>query len=143
MREEGYISARQAAILLWFAILPTAILFLPSLLALQAQQDAWLATIMAALIAGVVALIVYLLAYRFPHYTLFQYCELILGRWLGKTTSLIFILAFLLLNAVVIREFSEFLTVAVMPETPSLFFTISIAVVAVYAARNGLEVIAR
>jgi len=44
---------------------------------------------------------------------------------------------------VVLREFSEFLVAAVMPETPSLVFALSIMVVAVYAARNGLEVIAR
>ena len=143
MREEGYISPRQAAVLLWFDILPTAILFLPALLALRARQDAWLAIIAATLAAGAAALVVYLLARRFPHHTLFQYCELVLGRVAGKALALIFVLAFFLLNTVVIREFSEFLTIAVMPETPCLFFSISIMIIAVYAARNGLEVIAR
>ncbi|BCV22495.1 GerAB/ArcD/ProY family transporter [Moorella sp. Hama-1] len=143
MREEGYISPRQAAVLLWFAILPTAILFLPSLLALRAHQDAWLAVIVATLAAGGTALAVYLLAQRFPHYTLFQYCELILGRVAGKGVALVFVLAFFLLNATVIREFSEFLATAVMPETPCLFFSLSLMAVGVYAARNGLEVIAR
>lgn len=143
MREEGYISPRQAGVLLWFTILPTAILFLPSLLALRARQDSWLAVILAALAAGIPALGIYLLAQRFPHYTLFQYCELILGKLAGKMMALVFVLAFFLLNSVVIREFSEFLTTAVMPETPCLFFACSIVAVAIYAARNGLEVIAR
>ncbi|MEW8958123.1 Spore germination protein YndE [Moorella humiferrea] len=143
MREEGYISPRQAAVLLWFAVLPTAILFLPSLLALRARHDAWLAVIGATLAAAVVALIVYLLALRFPHYTLFQYCELILGPVAGKMVAMVFVLAFFLLDAVVIREFSEFMVTAVMPETPALFFSITIVAVAVYAARNGLEVLAR
>ncbi|WP_406676857.1 GerAB/ArcD/ProY family transporter [Moorella sp. ACPs] len=143
MREEGYISPRQAAVLLWFAVLPTAILFLPALLALRSRQDAWLAVVVASVAASVVALVVYLLAQRFPHYTLFQYCELILGPVIGKMMAFIFVLAFFLLDAVVIREFSEFLVTAVMPETPALFFSLSIVAVAVYAARNGLEVIAR
>ncbi|GAF25248.1 GerAB/ArcD/ProY family transporter [Neomoorella thermoacetica] len=143
MREEGYISPRQASVLLWFAILPTAILFLPALLTLRARQDSWLAVILATLAAGIPALVIYLLALRFPHYTLFQYCELILGHLAGKIVAMVFVLAFFLLNAVVIREFSEFLTTAVMPETPFLFFACSIVTVAVYAARNGLEVIAR
>ncbi|MDK2817397.1 MAG: hypothetical protein PWR22_2026 [Moorella sp. (in: firmicutes)] len=143
MREEGYISPRQAAVMLWFAVLPTAILFLPALLALRAHQDAWLSVIVATLAAAAVALVVYLLAQRFPHHTLFQYCELILGPVAGKIVAFIFVLAFFLLDAVVIREFSEFLVTAVMPETPALFFSLSIVAVAVYAARNGLEVIAR
>ena len=143
MREEGYISPRQAAVLLWFAILPTAILFLPSLLALRAHQDAWLAVIIATLAAGIPSLCIYLLARRFPHYTLFQYCELILGKPVGKMVALCFVLAFFLLNSLVIRQFSEFLTTAVMPETPYLFFACSIVAIAIYAARQGLEVIAR
>ncbi|MDN5344730.1 MAG: hypothetical protein PWQ18_841 [Clostridia bacterium] len=143
MREEGYISPRQAAVLLWFAILPTAILFLPALLVLRAHQDAWLSIIVATLAAGTVAVAVYLLARRFPHYTLFQCCELILGQVAGKAVAMVFVLAFFQLNAVVIREFSEFLATAVMPETPCLFFSISILIIAIYAARNGLEVITR
>jgi len=63
---------------------------------------------------------------------------------MGKGVALIFVLTLnFLLNAVVLREFSEFLVAAVMPETPSLVFALSIMAVAVYAARNGLEVIAR
>lgn len=143
MREEGYISARQGAVLLWFAVLPTAILFLPSLLALRSNNDAWLAVIVATGAAAVVAVIVYALSMRFPHHTLFQYCEVILGPVAGKIAAAVFVLTFFQIDAVVIREFSEFMVTAVMPETPALFFSITIVAVAVYAARNGLEVLAR
>jgi len=69
MREEGYISARQAAILLWFAVLPTAILFLPSLVILGAGQDAWISLLFSVLLGVGTAIPVYLSSQRFPHHT--------------------------------------------------------------------------
>lgn len=143
VREEGFINGRQGAILLWFSVLPTAIIFLPALLARRAQQDAWLAVIVAVLLTLPLAMIIYFLTLRFPHQTIFQYSETILGKVLGKSVSLFYVLALIQLNAVILREFSEFLVTAVMPETPLIVFTVTIVAVAVYAARNGVEVIAR
>lgn len=143
IREEGFIHARQAAILMWFNVLPTAIIFLPSFLARRAQQDAWLAVILAILLTLPLGFVLTWLGTRFPHLTLFQYSEIILGKILGKAISIFYILALIQLNALVLREFSEFLVSAVMPETPLLVFTVTLAAVAVYGARNGIEVISR
>lgn len=143
VREEGFISPLQGAILLWFSILPTAILFLPALLARRAQQDAWLSVVLAVALTLPLGLVVYCLAVRFPRNSLFQYSEIVLGKFGGKLLSLFYVLAFIQLNAIILREFSEFLVTAVMPETPLLVFTVTITAVAVYAARNGVEVIAR
>lgn len=143
IREEGFIHARQAAILMWFNVLPTAIIFLPSFLARRAQQDAWMAVIVAILLTLPLGFILTWLGTRFPHLTLFQYSEIILGKALGKIISIFYVLALIQLNALVLREFSEFLVSAVMPETPLLVFTVTLVVVAVYGARNGIEVISR
>ncbi|MCG0277988.1 MAG: spore germination protein [Thermanaeromonas sp.] len=143
IREEGFIHARQAAILMWFNVLPTAIIFLPSFLAKTAQQDAWLAVVVATVLTLPLGFVLTWLGTRFPHLTLFQYSEIILGRILGKIISTLYVLALILLNALVLREFSEFLVSAVMPETPLLVFTVTLAAVAVYGARNGIEVISR
>ncbi|MDN5348194.1 MAG: hypothetical protein PWP65_1758 [Clostridia bacterium] len=143
MRLDGYISARQATLFIWFTILPTAILFLPQMLAKKSQQDAWLAIILAALPALAVSACVYLLSRRFPRQTLWQMLEFILGRPLGRFFGFLYVWFFLHLNAVVVRQFGEFLTTAVMTETPLLVFAVTITAVSIYAARNGLEVLAR
>lgn len=143
IREEGFIHARQAAILMWFNVLPTAIIFLPSFLARRAQQDAWLAVIVAILLTLPLGFVLTWLGIRFPHLTLFQYSEIILGKAAGKAISIFYVLALIQLNALVLREFSEFLVSAVMPETPLLVFTVTLVAVAIYGARNGIEVISR
>ncbi|MBE3581237.1 MAG: endospore germination permease [Thermoanaerobacteraceae bacterium] len=142
-REEGFIDPWQGAILLWFSVLPTAILFLPSLLVSRAQQDAWISVIVATLLTVPLAVLIGWLLGRFPGKTLFQASEAILGKILGKAFTLLYVLAFVQLNAIILREFGEFLVAAVMPETPLIVFTATLAALAIYASRNGIEVIAR
>ncbi|HBT47422.1 MAG TPA: hypothetical protein DEA73_06040 [Peptococcaceae bacterium] len=142
-REEGFIGPWQGAILLWFSELPTALLFLPALIVSRAQQDAWMSVVLAIVFTLPLALLLGWLLYRFPGRTLFQVAETVLGKILGKAMTLFYVLAFVQWNAIVLREFGEFLVAAVMPETPLIVFTVTLMVLAVYAARNGLEVIAR
>ena len=144
MLEKGRISSRQFILLLVTTVVATAILILPAIVAKNARQDGWISILVVATIHGaIVAIIIAALARRFPTQTLVEYSESILGRWLGKIAGFLMIIWFIYTNAIVVREFAEFMITAFMPETPLLVINGLILILAASTVRNGLETIAR
>lgn len=143
MLEGGKISSRQAVLLMVSMVLPTGFLFVGSVIASLAKQDGWLSILLAILGALLIAWLAVGLGLRFPNKTLFQFPEVILGRWPGKVVALLYIWWYIHMNAEVIRQLGSFLVAAFMPETPIIVFEIVIMVIAAYAVRNGLEVFTR
>lgn len=129
--------------MLFILITATSILFVPGITAERAKQSAWIASLLASL-AGFSSLwIVSKLGQRFPRQTLPQYAGILLGKSLGKIVGGTYVLYFLVVNILVIREFSVFLTNTLMPGTPEVVFSTIIVLIGAYAASKGIEVIAR
>lgn len=143
MLEKGRLYWWQLQWLLFNTVFPTAVMFVPAITTQVARQDAWIALLVFATLAGLVAgFACYYLGIRFPRQNLVQYVDLIVGKIPGKVISFAYIVFFLWINAVIIREFSSFLAAAFMPETPELVFTVTIMILAASLVRNGLEVMA-
>lgn len=122
----------------------TGVLFVPGITARRAFQSAWLVPLAIPLLTGLISLwAVYRLGQRFPAKTVIEYSPLLLGKVLGKGLGLLYILFFLMTNILVIREFSVFLTVTLLPETPGYVLNISVVLLAAYIVSKGIEVIAR
>ena len=145
MLEGGKVNNRQVALLLPFLIvMPTAVLFVPAITAAAAKQNGWLSVLVVATIFGLlVALVAVKLGLRFPEQTVVEYAPEILGPFLGKLVGAGFVVWFLHMNAVIIREFADFIVIAFMPETPLLVFIFFLLALSARAVRGGLEVIAR
>ncbi len=143
MPEKGKISPRQAGELMFITTTSAAILLMPAITAEAAGRDAWL-SVMAGTMSGFVPLaIITWLSSRHPGRTLFQYCEDILGRIPGKAVALSFVWFFLHVNAIIVRQFGDFLATAFLPETPLSVFNFSLVLLAALATHYGLETIAR
>ncbi len=143
MLEQGKISIRQATLLMVLTILATAILFLPSIATEQAGQDAWISAIIATVNGIIISLLVVTLMRRFPNQTIVEYSEDILGKFLGKIVGLGYFWFFLHTNAIIIREFGDFMIAAFMPKTPLVVFNSMIIILAVLVVRSGLEPLGR
>ncbi|AEG60415.1 GerAB/ArcD/ProY family transporter [Desulforamulus ruminis] len=143
MLEGGKISTRQAIFLLTTTIFATVILFVPSITANYAMQDAWISVLLATACGLLMAWLITRLGLYYPDKTIFEYAGKIVGRWPGKAVGLLYILWFLHLNAEVIREYGELMTAAFMPDTPIIVFHLIVVALAAYAVRNGLEVLTR
>ncbi|SJZ58851.1 GerAB/ArcD/ProY family transporter [Selenihalanaerobacter shriftii] len=143
MLEKGKVSGRQLEWLLIMSMLPTVMLILPSALAPYAKQDSWLAIIIIGIIGLLTGYIVVLLGNKFPNKTIIGYSPLIVGKFLSKIVSLIYILFFIHITAVIIREFGEVLNVTFLKNTPLEIILISTILVLASAVRNGIEVISR
>lgn len=143
MLEEGKISIRQATLLMVTTVLATAILFLPAISTRQALQDAWISTLITTGNGVLISLLIVTLMRRFPEQTLVQYSEDIMGKFIGKIIGLGYIWWFLNTNAIIVREFGDFLVAAFMPRTPLLVFNSMLIILAVLAVRSGLEPLGR
>lgn len=106
------------------------------------NQDVWISRLLSIPVELLLSAPIYLLWKRFPNQSLIEYSQTILGK-AGKLIGMIYILYFVHLLAVFFCQWCSFLTTAIMPETPALFFLLSLLFFAAYAVKKGIEVIAR
>ncbi len=137
------INTWQATALLTMSIIPTAILFPPSVLAELAGRDAWLAFLLAGVLGLLLAGFIITLSSTYPEYNLLQIGETVMGRYLGKMFTLAYVFFFIIVSAIVVREFSAFMVSSFMQFTPLEVLSVIIIALAVYAIYLGLEVICR
>jgi spore germination protein KB len=142
MLEGGKISVKQMILLVSISRIIIMIAFLPILVAPPANQDVWLTPLLMVPISLIIAVPIYLLAKRFPNQTLYEYCQSIMGKS-GQVVGFLFVWFFLHTGAQSLSYFSTFFTTSIMPETPSLFFIITLTLVSAYAAHHGIEVLGR
>ncbi|MGO4270333.1 endospore germination permease [Paenibacillus sp. TAF58] len=143
MLEKGRISVRQFTVLVILYMIGTSILLVPSILAEAAKQDAWIASILGVGMGMLSVLLYYALGNRYPDMTIAEYSERILGKWLGKAVSLLFISFIYLLASFLLRVLGNFMTTHIMPETPIEVINIVFIGVVILAVRLGLENIGR
>ncbi len=142
--ESEKISGSQFMWLLVATVLPTSLLFIPAVTIEKAGTSAWIDGLVVETIWGIaVVWVCSTLGERFPGRSLVDYSGDILGKVLSKLVGIFYIFIFSYVNAIMVREFGEFMVTAFMPETPLLVFNIFLIGLAALAVRNGIEVIAR
>ncbi|SHF65660.1 spore germination protein KB [Caldanaerobius fijiensis DSM 17918] len=119
--------------------LGSAVLFA---LGIQAKQDIWIVVILSYLGAVVVAFVYTRLFYEYKC-GLVEYLLKIWGKNLGSVISFMYIVFFLILTAVVTRNFMELLKTAILFLTPSAIITLLYIALITYAVMLGIECIAR
>jgi spore germination protein KB len=116
---------------------------LPNLLVSSIKQDFWEAMLLALGIEGLLAWMLYKMGLYYIGKTMFEFSEVILGRFLGKVFSGILTLFFSLVAALILRAAVDFFAAIIMPETPTYVFILIILLVSTYAVRTGIEAIMR
>ncbi|KRE86396.1 hypothetical protein ASG89_10295 [Paenibacillus sp. Soil766] len=108
-----------------------------------AKQDAWISIIIATLAGMFIAYICGKLSMLFPGLTVVEFNRLLLGKWLGGLISALFILVWLVILTVILRQFSLFITGTIMPKTPLYVIQIPMLLVVLYPTLHGVGVLAR
>ncbi|MGM0883972.1 MAG: GerAB/ArcD/ProY family transporter [Bacillota bacterium] len=137
------ITSSQCAKLLFLFALGSAVLILPTAITAIAKQDAWLSVLLVGPFNYFILTVFLALADRFPNMSLAQYAEKVLGVWAGKVLTLTYLLLFLLLSALVLRNISDFIGLSVLPRTPVWFVDVTFMIVVIYGVFLGIETIAR
>jgi spore germination protein KB len=141
--EKGKISNIQFTLLIILFGVSSGVLIIASTVGSIAGKDSWIAVLLSFIPSILIIWLVHLLGRRFPERNLIELTEIIAGKWFGKLISLIFILYFLLLASLILREVGEFVVTTILPGTPLEVVHITFIVVVVYTLRKGSEVFAR
>ncbi|MBD2868353.1 GerAB/ArcD/ProY family transporter [Paenibacillus arenilitoris] len=137
------ISASQCAKIFFLFGLGSAALIVPTAVTAIAKQDAWISMLLVGPVNYLVMAVYLALAERFPNLSIAQYAERVIGTWAGKALTFTYILFFLLLSALVLRNISDFLGLSVLPQTPDWFIDVTFMIVVIYGVYLGIETIAR
>jgi len=144
MQEKGIISTNQLIWMLFIIISSVIAIQAPKLLIVQAGRDAWLSVIGGWFLDSLLPVIYVYMGIRFPGQNFVQYSITILGKYVGRMVGILYPLFFLLVCALFQkRGLSQLLNVAFMPITPPVVILVIGYMVAAYAARKGIEVMAR
>jgi len=143
MMQDVKIDSYQFLVLVILFTIGTSILVIPSDLAADAKQDAWIAAIIGTAIGLLVVWLYCTLAKWFPHLTIVQMNEKVFGKWIGKAISLLFVMMAFIYTASLLYYSGTFLNTHAMPNTPMVAINILMAGTVVMGVRLGLEVIAR
>ena len=143
MMQNVKINPYQFLILVIFFTIGTGILIVPSALAAEAKQDAWIAAIIGTGIGLLVIWLFTTIALWFPHLTYIQINEKIFGKWIGKAVSVLFVSMATFYTSSLLYYSATFITTNVMPNTPMVALNILMVGIVVMGVRLGLETIAR
>lgn len=141
--EKGRISPFQLGILVFMFVISSSTLLIPPLLTSYVKQDAWIVSIITMFTALPFAWLYISLGMRYPSLTLIECTEKILGKWLGKIVSSLFIFYFFIMISGLLRQLGELLAVLVLPDTPIQWIEILFFALVVAATRLGIEVSSR
>ncbi|WP_276356792.1 GerAB/ArcD/ProY family transporter [Cohnella caldifontis] len=141
--EQAAISVRQFAILVFLYTVGTTILIIPSGLAAEAKQDAWIASLLGLAFNVAVVFLYRLIARSFRNMTFAQYYDNVYGKWIGKLMTLAFVFFSFVGSTTVLFYLGNFINTQVMPETPIQAINILFAAIVVMGLRLGLETLAR
>lgn len=109
----------------------------------EAKQDAWIAIIIAVIMAFPVVFVYSRILSLFPGKNLFDIVEILYGKVFGKLVALLFVWYSVHLGALVIRNFAEYIQIVSMPETPQFVLTMLMGLICIYIVKSGVEVIGR
>jgi spore germination protein KB len=143
MFQNGKISPHQIKVLIILSYIGAYILNIPSVLAVEAKQDAWIAAILGTINSVLIMLLYSSLGTVMKNATPIQYCKKLFGSWLGGLIAFSFVI-FLLCNTLVfVWIVGDFMITQLMPETPMIVINLLFTVIILFAARLGLEATAR
>lgn len=106
-----------------------------------AGRDSWLATTISFLGAVPLYLMYSKILSSFPGLNIYEINEKLLGKYLGKFTSLLYVWFSLHLGALVIRNFGEFILTVSLPETPILVTMLFMGLLCSWMVKEGVEVL--
>ncbi|MCP1310890.1 GerAB/ArcD/ProY family transporter [Paenibacillus tyrfis] len=138
------ISASQVGLLIAANRIAMMVVFLPVVTQISGgAKDAWIASAISGLCSFFIVWLNVYLAQRHPGLTLVGICRKLLGPWAGSGLALIFLWFFFHISILLMRDFAEVLSNALMPETPLPVFIFYVTLAAIFCVHRGLEGIVR
>lgn len=143
MSDRERISSFQAVAILTGTLIGVNTLLLPGIAAAAAGSGGWLAVLLGGLLSLVPLALITALGRRFPRQTIAQYSDRILGRYLGKLVTVIFVLYWLAATALLVRFFGAVLVTSLLFRTPLEITIVIMLLLAAYLVQFDVKVFGR
>lgn len=137
------ISPLQFGTLIIMFVISSSTLILPTLLAMQAKQDAWLSAMLGTLASMLLVLLYGKLGTRFPRMTLAEISERLLGKFAGKALMLLFLCYLFIITPGLLSQVGTLATSLFLSQTPTPAVNLFFFAIIVFAVLLGLETFAR
>lgn len=106
-------------------------------------QDSWIVTLIAIIMAVPLLLIYARIIKLYPGKGFYDIIEIILGKTMGKIMIVLVTIHGVHLGALVLRNFSEYISVSTLIKTPQIMVMIMIMLVAGYIGKSRIEVLGK
>lgn len=143
MQERGIISTNQFIWMLFIIITTVAATQAPQMLIAHAGRDVWLSVIGGWFLDVLLALVYAYMGIRFPGQNFVQYSMSILGKYAGRLVGIAFPLFFLLACILLQSAIAHIINSVLLIRTPFELILALSFILSAYAARKGIEIIAR
>ncbi len=138
--EKSIISSKQLISIMILFIVGSSLITGTSTIA---KQDSWISIIIAMFMAVPLALIYARLSKLFPEKNIYDIIYHIFGKKISFLISILYVFYALLLGALVIRNFTEYIQISSLPETPQFIFAIFMGTICFWVLKHGIEVLGR
>ncbi|MED4226952.1 endospore germination permease [Neobacillus cucumis] len=109
-----------------------------------AKQDAWICFAIAGAVSVGLTFIAGKLSLLYPNQTFIEYCQTILGKWLGRIIVIPYFIQLIPTMGIILRESSDFIQMTLFRNTPLLVLILLMIYLMVYITyKGGIEGIAR
>jgi spore germination protein KB len=136
---QNHLTSQQVAFMVFLQILGSALVFLPEA---SAGRNAWISSILAALVGFYVLAIILRLQLMFPGISIFKIAELSLGRIPGKILSSIYLWVVWVISLFYLSDLLSLLRL-LFPLLPAFSLRTIIVLTAAYCIYKGVTNIAR
>ncbi len=107
------------------------------------EQDSWICLILSFLFIIPQVLILARLIKIFPGKNIYEIFDILFGKIVGKLFSFIFVLHVLYFGTVILRNFTEFVEITTLSETPMIPIMIPLIITTIYLAKSGMNTLGR
>ncbi len=143
MNDPEKLSSLQVILLLVNGRLISELIYQPSIVTPPANQDVWVAEILALVYLFIICGPLLFLTGRFTAMTPAQYGEKIMGKTIGKTLGLVSLAVLLLHCQLQLSLAVDFLEAVLLPETPPYATALFMLIPCAYLVYKGLESMGR
>jgi len=103
----------------------------------RTQNDAWISLLLSGMLSLLATWIGIRLSRYYPHKTFTEYVVDITGTWTGKAIGLIYVVNWLVVTGMVLRQIADVLITLQFHKTPIWVFLLSISLLVVYSLQKG------
>ncbi|MEC5423746.1 GerAB/ArcD/ProY family transporter [Virgibacillus sp. C22-A2] len=121
--------------------LGVGVIGVPSILFMNARQDAWISIIIAFIYIVVVLLVMFLILNQYENADIFGIQVDIFGNWLGKMLGTVYIIYFAIALLSILITYIEVIKVFIFPELNNFIMGLLLLSLVVYTVLGGFRVI--